>query len=75
MNTKMKVDTVYGPSSFPLTGPNKISKEMTKEDADGVDANKEMPEVEGAKKAESTEESIENTNTGNNSNQTKSNTQ
>lgn len=50
-------------------------KEMTKEDADGVDANKEMPEVEGAKKAESTEESIENTNTGNNSNQTKSNTQ
>ena len=32
MNTKMKVDTVYGPSSFPLQGPNKISKEMTKED-------------------------------------------
>ena len=32
MNTKMKVDTVYGPSSLPLPGPNKISKEMTKED-------------------------------------------
>lgn len=57
----------------------KVTKEMTKEGADGIDANKEesqrMPEVEGTKKAKSTEESIENTNTGNNSNQTKSNTQ
>ena len=32
MNTKMKVDTVYGPSSLPLQGLNKMSKEMTKED-------------------------------------------
>ena len=32
MNTKKKVETVYGPSSLPLPGPNKMSKEMTKED-------------------------------------------
>ena len=33
-----------------------------------------MPEVEDTKEAEVTEESIENTNTGNKSNSTKSNT-
>jgi len=32
INTKFKVDTVYAPSSLPLEGQNKNSKEMTKED-------------------------------------------
>ena len=32
INTKYKVDTVYAPSSLPIEGQNKKSKEMTKED-------------------------------------------